>query len=133
MSVSAPLILLVDDDHDCLEASRHILEAAGYRVSCAYDAAEAQAMMARERPALVVTDLMMQELDTGFGFARRVKEDPRFGAVPVVVLTAVGRQLGYDFRPRSAGDLQAMNIDAFLEKPATPPALLQTVRRLLES
>lgn len=126
------LILLVDDDHDCLEVSRMTLEAAGYRVVACYGPDEALAEMQHSRPDLIITDLMMNALDAGFSFARRVREDARYQAVPVIVLTAVGRQLGLDFRPRSREDLQAMHVDAYLDKPARPDTLLATVRELLK-
>jgi CheY-like chemotaxis protein len=126
-----PLILLIDDDIDCLEVHRHFLEAAGYRVECCFDPEEALARMTVHKPDLIVTDLMMKSVDAGFVFCRTVKDDPRFAAIPVVVMTAVGSQLGYDFRPRTPADLQAMRADGFLAKPATPQMLVQKVRELL--
>ena len=131
MSEASPLILLVDDDFDFLEVNRHFLEAAGYRVVCCFDPDDAMTAMAGEKPNLIVTDLMMKAVDSGFSFSRRVKEDPRFCTIPVVVMTAVGSQLGYNFRPRSTADLAAMHVDAFLDKPTPPQALVCKVRELL--
>jgi CheY-like chemotaxis protein len=131
MSEVTPLILLVDDDIDCLEVNRHFLEAAGFRVTCCFDPDEAIDAMGRERPNLIVTDLMMKLLDSGFSFSRRVKEDPRYAGIPVVVMTAVGSQLGYNFRPKSDSDLAAMHVDAFLDKPVAPQALVRKVREML--
>lgn len=126
-----PLILLVDDDADCHEINRTYLEAAGFRVRCCFDPEEAMAAMGTEKPDLVVTDLMMSSLDAGFGFARRIKESPDFGGIPVIVLSAVSTQLGYDFRPRTPADLSAMNADAFLSKPASAKVLIGKIRELL--
>ena len=128
---SQPLILLVDDDVDCLEVNRHFLEAAGYRVACCFDPDEALVAMQKDKPDLVVTDLMMKSLDAGFGFARRIKQDPQFGGIPVIVVTAVGTQMGFDFRPKNRADLTAMNADAFLSKPVSPLSLIDKVKELL--
>jgi CheY-like chemotaxis protein len=132
MAAQAPLILLVDDDADFVEMNRRVLEAQGYRVQAAHDPAEALAKMAAEKPDLVVTDLMMSELDSGFSFSRRVKEDPRLREVPVIVATSVTSRMGLDFRPRTAEDLAAMNVDAYFDKPVAPKALLDKVRELLQ-
>lgn len=128
---AAPLILLVDDDHDFLDVTRHVLEAAGYRVACVGDPGAARAAMATEKPRLLVTDLMMQAFDSGFSLAREVKADPRLRDVPVILLTAIGARLGYDFAPHTASDLAAMGADAFFEKPILPGKLLAEIEKLL--
>ena len=128
-------ILLVDDDKDFLELERRILESRGYRVICFSDTQSAlRALSAPEpadRPALVVTDLMMKTLDSGFTFARALKADPRTAALPVIIVSAVSSQKGFDFRPRTAADLAAMGADAFFDKPVAPEALLAKVKELL--
>jgi len=129
----APAILLVDDDPDFLDMTRHVLEAAGYRVASACDAAAAFEAIGREAPSLIVTDLMMKAMDSGFSLARQVKADPRLRGVPVIIATAIASRLGIDFTPRSADDLAAMNADAFLEKPVLPADLLAAVKRLLDT
>ncbi len=132
-SARTPTILLVDDDRDFLEQNRSILAARGYRVVCHADPRQALQAMAADRPDLVVTDLMMSTLDSGFSFVRRLREDPRFAGLPVIIVTAVGSQLGFDFRPRSERDLGAMGADAFFEKPVAPLALIGRVEELLAS
>ena len=122
-------ILLVDDDRDFLEMNRGVLEARGYRVRCASDPASALVAADAERPDLVVTDLMMDRLDAGFSLARAVKE--RHPGVPVILVTAVAVQRGFDFRPRSAPDLAAMHADAYFDKPVDPAALTAKVAELL--
>jgi len=126
-----PLILLVDDDRDVLEIAERILAAKGYRTLCFSDPNEALDQMRKEKPDLVVTDLMMGDLDEGFSFSRKIKEDDRLKDVPVVILTGIAGRLGLDFRPRNADDLAAMGADAFLEKPIAPGALLEKIEKLL--
>lgn len=131
MSTEKRTILLVDDDRDFLEQNRSVLASRGYRVVCHTDPVRALQGMEEEKPDLVITDLMMSALDSGFGFTRRLRADPRFARIPVIIITAVGSQLGFDFRPRSERDLGAMGADAFFEKPVDPVALLERVGRLL--
>ncbi len=131
MSDSAPLILLVDDDVDFLEINRLILEPKGYRVACCSSPDEAWKRMERERPDLIITDLMMNNLDAGFSFSRRIKDDARFRDVPVVIATAVSSERGFDFRPQTPAELAAMCVDAYFDKPIRPPALLAKVEELL--
>jgi CheY-like chemotaxis protein len=122
-------ILLVDDDRDFLEMNRGVLEALGYRVRCARDPKAALVAAGAERPDLVVTDLMMDRLDAGFSLAREVKE--RHPGVPVILVTAVAVQRGFDFRPRGEPDLVAMHADAYFDKPVEPGALSAKVAELL--
>jgi CheY-like chemotaxis protein len=132
MPNAAPLILLVDDDVDFLEINRHILEPRGYRVVCAGDPKQAWERMAQEKPALIITDLMMSDLDSGFSFSRQIKQDPRFTDVPIIIATAVTSQVGLDFRPRTADDFAAMCVDAYFDKPVSPKALQDKVAELLK-
>lgn len=125
-------LLVIDDDIDFLQWSRCILEAGGYRVLSCSDAETALAEMAHHPPALVMTDLMMKSLDAGFSLAERIKNDPRFAAIPVIIITAAASQRGFDFRPQNPEDLEAMQADAFFCKPVEPKKLLDSIQLLLE-
>ncbi len=125
------LILIVDDDYDFLEINRHILEKAGFRVATAVSPSQAMERVAAETPDLVITDLMMSEVDSGFSFSRRLRDDPRTAAVPIIMSTSVTTALGLDFTPHSAADLDSMKIDAYFDKPLDATALVAKVRELL--
>ena len=125
------LILIVDDDYDFLEINRHILERAGFRVATAASPTQAMERVAAETPDLVITDLMMSEVDSGFSLARRLRDDPRTAAVPIIMSTSVTTALGLDFTPHSADDLASMKVDAYFDKPLDPVALVAKVRELL--
>jgi CheY-like chemotaxis protein len=132
---ASAVIFLVDDDRDFLELEQSVLAANGYTVMCFSDPQSALAAMSAQYepgcPALIVTDLMMKSLDAGFTFARAVKANPRFADVPVIIVSAVASQKGFDFRPATDADLAAMGADAFFDKPAPPEALLAKVKELL--
>jgi CheY-like chemotaxis protein len=123
--------LIVDDDYDFLEINRMILERAGYRVVTAAEPGAALKKMAEEKPDLVITDLMMTSLDSGFSFARNIKGDPAYADIPVILSTSVSSAMGLDFRPRSAEETTAMNVDAYFDKPLVPAKLLAKIAELL--
>ena len=125
------LILIVDDDYDFLELNRMVLEREGYRVATAAEPKQALVLMEKERPDLVITDLMMTTLDSGFLFARSIKEDERFASIPVIIATSVSSALGLDFRPRTEDERADMYVDAYFDKPLDRTRLLETIAELL--
>lgn len=129
----ASVILLVDDDPDFLEVSRHVLEGAGYQVLCAASQEDAMAKARGSRPDLVITDLMMSTLDSGFSLAQQMKQDPDFQGIPVIMTTGITGRMGLDFTPRTENDLEAMHVDAYFEKPVDPAVLLAKVGTLLSA
>jgi chemosensory pili system protein ChpA (sensor histidine kinase/response regulator) len=128
-------VFIVDDDRDFLELQERMLSSQGYRVTCFSNPEAAlgalRAADAAELPGLLVTDLMMSALDSGFSLARAMKADPRLARIPVIVVSAVASQKGFDFRPRTPADLAAMNAEAFFDKPVSPQAFLSRVKELL--
>ena len=132
MAASRGLVVLVDDDIDFLELNGDVLAGAGYEVRLFGSPGEALSEIADLRPALVITDLMMDSLDSGFALARRVKSEPRLSGVPVLVVTSAASCRGFDLSPRGPADLSAMNADGFLAKPVAPEVLLSTAAALIE-
>jgi CheY-like chemotaxis protein len=133
MTDKPALILIVDDDYDFLEINRLVLERAGYRVETAADPRQALRKMTEEKPDLVITDLMMTSLDSGFSFSRAIKAQPGYEDIPVIIATSVTATLGLDFRPRSEDDTATMNVDAYFDKPLDAQRLLAKVAELLEA
>ena len=96
-------ILVVDDDHSIVKVISSYLEKAGFQVLPAYDGEMALHQIRRERPDLVVLDLMMPNR-SGWDVTRIVRTDPALAATPIIMLTArvedtdkiVGLELGAD-------------------------------------
>lgn len=132
MNEPGPMVLAVDDDPDVLEFYRIILQGGGYRVECFTDADRAFEFMTEQCPDLVITDLMMGALDTGFSFVAEIREHLALKSVPVIIVTAVSSQRGFSFVPQGEEDLAAMQVEAFFTKPVEPKDLLATVRDLLK-
>jgi len=113
-------ILVVDDDRRIVEIVSAYLEKDGYRVVPAYDGRQALELAARERPALLILDLMLPEM-SGWDVMRSLRQT---SDVPVIMLTArddptdrvVGLELG---------------ADDYVVKPFEPKELLARVRAVL--
>jgi DNA-binding response OmpR family regulator len=84
--MSMSRILLVDDEPDLVWAVRHSLRDEGHEVLTAYDGMEALAVAHRDRPDLVILDIVMPRLD-GLQVCRRLRCNPTLGTVPVLFLT----------------------------------------------
>jgi DNA-binding response OmpR family regulator len=121
--VSGELILVADDDEDILALVSLRLRRLGYRVVEARDGEEALTEVARERPALVILDLMMPRAD-GYEVIRRLRAGPETASLPVVVLSARARSAD------AAAGLEA-GADAYLSKPFRADELAGTIRGLL--
>ena len=80
-------VLLVEDDAATRQVTRAILEKEGWKVSEAENGRVALESMERERPSLILLDLMMPEMD-GFEFAAQVRRHPEWRSIPIVVVTA---------------------------------------------
>lgn len=79
-------LLLVDDDVDSLAAMTRLLEAAGWHVLTAGNGAEALEALAKTRPAAIILDLIMPEMD-GFEFLQHLRNDSQLRTIPVVVMS----------------------------------------------
>src|SRR5512143_944622 len=81
------LVLVVDDDPRYLELLQFALESEGFRVVVARNPQSVQALAVSCRPAIVITDVSMPEMN-GFDVALHLKADPRTADIPVMFLTA---------------------------------------------
>jgi CheY-like chemotaxis protein len=130
VAATGRIVWLIDDDADCLEIGRRALESGGYQVVCFGSPREALACKG-ERPVAIVTDLMMDAVDEGLSFARQARQDPLLAKVPIIVTTAIEQRLGLNLCPRTDADLAAMQVDAFVPKPATGARLKGIIEGLL--
>ncbi|HRV96003.1 MAG TPA: response regulator transcription factor [Anaerolineae bacterium] len=122
-SITGQTILVVDDDKEIVRLVRAYLEKAGYQVLTAYDGSTALHILRRERPALVVLDLMLPDQD-GWDITRLVRSDPALASMPIIMLTAriddtdkiIGLELG---------------ADDYVTKPFNPREVVARVRSVL--
>jgi len=126
-----PKILIIDDDLDFIEISRINLEGKGYQVRSASDGKEGWKRVEKERPDLIIMDLMMEKLDAGMALSQKIKSHPRYASIPILMLTSISRDTGMDFAPRTAEDLKKLKVDDFHTKPIKAKTLLEKVEKLL--
>ena len=127
-------ILLVDDDPDLIEAMRMVLEGAGYDCVHALSGTRALDLLPREKPDLMILDVMMDDMTEGFHVAYKIRK-PEVGLepfvdIPIIMLTAIGQRTGMKFDRLTDGEY--LPVDEFLEKPVQPSVLVEKVRGLLE-
>ena len=79
-------LLIVDDEVDTREALARLLKESGWESSFASHGKEALAVLEKTRPAAIVLDLMMPEMD-GFEFLRIIQDDEQLASIPVIVMT----------------------------------------------
>ena len=116
-------ILVVDDDREIVRLVRAYLEQAGFAVYVAYNGETALHAVRRERPDLIVLDLMLPDRD-GWEITRLVRSEPALAGTPIVMLTArvedtdkiVGLELG---------------ADDYVTKPFNPQVVVARVRAVL--
>ncbi len=125
----AKKIMIIDDDIDLVEAMRITLESGGYEVIDAQEGNKGYEMLKSEQPDLLILDVMMGTQDEGFQLAYQIRSAAETSDIPIVMVTAVGAQTGFEFDPSK--DENFLPVDEYLEKPVNPQALLDTVKRNL--
>lgn len=117
-------LLIVEDVPDILRLLEETLKFKGYNAVTARNGQEALDLIQRERPALVITDIMMPKLD-GFGLVHRLRINPETRDVPVIFLTAT-----YVALEDKAFALN-IGVTRFIEKPVNFEKFLETIDQLL--
>ena len=118
-----PKILVVDDEPDALEVLGFKLKEAGYTPIFAKDGTRAVTAARDERPALIVLDLMLPEID-GLEVCKILRRDPATAMIPIIMLTAraaeMDRVLGLE-----------LGADDYVTKPFSPRELVLRIKKLL--
>ncbi len=119
----AKKILIVDDEPDILEFLQYNLRKEGYEVVTASDGKQAIAVAERERPQLIILDIMMPELD-GVETCRILRSRKEFADTPIAFLTA---------RDEDYSQITALDVggDDYITKPIKPRVLVSRISALL--
>jgi len=120
-------ILVVDDDPDFVSYTATILESHGYGVVSAGNSEQGMLALSREKPDLVVLDVIMSSVLDGLSMSQRMADDPALRNVPIIMVTSIANT---DYLALFPTD-ESIHIDAFLTKPIAPAELLRQVGRLL--
>ena len=117
-------ILLVDDEEDIAETVKVRLEANDYEVIIAVDGVEGLDKARREKPDLMILDLMLPKMD-GYKVCAFLKRDTRYAKIPIIMFTARAEESD----KKTAEDVGA---DAYIGKPFKPQVLLDKIKELLQ-
>ena len=116
-------VLVVEDEEDIRELVSYNLLKEGYQVAGVASGEDALAAVESKPPDLILLDIMLPGLD-GLKVCRKLKENPEFESIPIVMLTAKGEE----------ADIVAglnMGADDYVTKPFSPKVLLARVQAVL--
>ncbi|MCX7682516.1 MAG: response regulator [Anaerolineae bacterium] len=120
-------ILVVDDDPDFVLVVRAILEAEGHQVSDASDGNTALEVMRKERPDVVLLDVMMSTTLEGVDISREMERDPQLKDVPIIMISSIATS---EYAAEFPDD-ERVPIAAWISKPIQPAVLLKTLKRFV--
>ncbi len=124
MSIPYGPILVVEDNLNVLELLDVTLRFKGYPVVTAHNGQEALQAIARERPAIVITDILMPKLD-GYSLAHALRKDPRTAAIPIIFISATY------ITPDDKKFALSLGAIRFIEKPIDTEDFLLSVAEVL--
>jgi two-component system alkaline phosphatase synthesis response regulator PhoP len=126
-----PRLLMIDDDPDFVDGVKSILERAGYDVDVAYNPKDGYDRLQTGVYDLLLLDIMMGRGAEGVMLARKLRKEPKFAQLPVLIITGIREQLSFLF-PGQALHPHLLPTDALIEKPVAPEELLSLVASLLQ-
>ena len=123
VKTDAPKILIVDDNKENIDLIAYFLKPQNYTLVTAMDGLEALEKVEKERPDIILLDIMLPKMD-GFQVCERLKKDPATRFIPIIMITAL-KELKDKIRGLEVG------ADDFISKPFENVELLTRVKSLL--
>jgi len=123
---SKKTILIVDDDPTFVETTKIALEK-DYDIQTANNGKECLEKVDKDKPDLIILDVMMRHLGEGIDVANKLKSEDSTRNIPIIMLTGVSKV--YDMSTQV--DKSQYQSDAWIEKPIEPEKLLEEVKKLL--
>ncbi|MFO1306388.1 MAG: Hpt domain-containing protein [Burkholderiales bacterium] len=117
-----PLVMIVDDSLTIRKITSRLLTRAGFAVSTARDGVDALQVLAEQVPDVILLDIEMPRMD-GFEFAKTVKGDPKYQAIPIIMITS---RTADKHRSHAA----EIGVDLYLGKPYQEDELLKHLREM---
>ena len=116
-------IMVVDDEPDLVTLLRARLEQREFNVMCAYSGSQALAGLEKQKPDLILLDIMMPEMD-GFEVLRRLKAAPETSSIPVILLSALDQL-------KDISTCYEMGADHYITKPFNNAHLMTVIDHIL--
>jgi DNA-binding response OmpR family regulator len=116
-------ILIADDEPNIVVSLEFLMKQRGYAVKVVGDGDAALAAVAEFEPDLILLDVMMPRM-SGYDVCQRIRENPAWHAIKIVMLSAKGREI-------EVNKGLAVGADAYVTKPFATKDLIETVRAML--
>lgn len=123
-------IIIIDDNRDFLFTMETFLKRNGFETLTADDGQKGLDLIEKERPDLVLLDVMMETLFSGFEVCKRLRTSPDLKNIPIIGISGMGDELGVHFDKQK--DEEYFSPDDFFEKPVDKEKLLSRIKELLE-
>lgn len=117
-------VVCIEDEPEMIDLVRLILSRKGFEVIGAHGGVEGLETVKREKPDLVLLDLMMPDMD-GWEVYQKIKADKELRGIPIVVVTAKAQSID------KVLGLHIAKVDDYITKPFGPQELLESVERIL--
>ena len=125
-------ILVIDDDRDLVETVQIALESKGYDVRKAFNGKEGLKEIQKKPPDLIVLDVMMSTDTEGFDLAYKLKNNPQYENIPIVMVTGFTQKMLEDGPDRFQHILgESWPVSQLIEKPIDPEDLIRTIETFL--
>ncbi|MEA3435725.1 MAG: response regulator [Thermodesulfobacteriota bacterium] len=118
-------ILIVDDEPSIIVPLQFLMEQNGYDVMVAFSGEEAMEIIADKKVDLILLDIMLPVID-GFEVCQRVRENPQWNKIKIILLTALGSDANVEKG-------LALGADAYITKPFSNIEIVDKVKELLKS
>ena len=123
-------IAIIDDNTDYLFSTETFLSRNGFKVFTAEDGKTGMDLIKKEKPDLILLDVMMESLFSGFEVCRQLKSDPELKKIPVIGISGMADEINVKFN--GTRDSEYFNPDLFFEKPVNKEMLLSKIKELLK-
>ena len=127
-------ILIIDDDEDFRISIRTLLESHKYHVIEAESGKQGLKKIKKDKPDLIVLDIMMETIDEGYLLNQIIKfqkDYEEFKTMPILMVSSIQQDPLSRF-PMAAGEVEMIMPDYYLTKPVDVPKFLELVEKLLE-
>ena len=123
-------IIMIDDNPDFRFTMETFLKRNGYETMTAEDGQKGIELIEKERPDLILLDVMMESIYTGLDVCKKVRTNPDLKDIPIIGISGMADELGVQVE--KWGDEDYFNVNEFFDKPVDKEKLLLKIKELLE-
>src|SRR5512145_2871563 len=125
-------LLMIDDDPDFVAGIKAILDTGGYEVDVAYNPKDGLRALEAKEYDLLLLDIMMGRGAEGIMIARKLRKNPKWREMPVLIMTGMREQIAFLF-PGEPVHPRFVDVDELVEKPVEPKVLLEKIDTLIKA